>query len=80
MGDAELDSNYTKLRLAVNGLILQVGKVSNILRVELWPLLDEHRTGPATGCRLHRAIKLFFDCDYAILIRVSNIKKVTAKR
>jgi hypothetical protein len=71
-------SNYTELRLAVDGLVL--GKVSNIRRVKLCPLLDKHRTGLAIGCRTHRAIKPFFHRDFAILIRVSNIKKVAAKR
>jgi hypothetical protein len=67
--------NYTELRLAIYGLIL--GKVSNlnILRVELCPLLDEHRIGFSTT----RAMKSFFDRDYAILIRASNIKKVTVQ-
>jgi hypothetical protein len=46
MGNAVLDRNYTELRLAVNGLIL--GKVSNIRRVVLCPMLDEHQTGLAT--------------------------------
>ena len=70
--------NYTELRLAVNGLML--GKVSNIGRVKLCPLFDKGRTGLATRCRTHRAIKPFIDCDYAILIHVSNIKNVAAKR
>jgi len=73
--NSEYYSNYTESCLAVNGLML--GKVSNIGRVKLCPLFDKHRTSLATGCRTHRASKPFIDCDYAILIGVSNIKKVT---
>ena len=66
------------VRLAVNSLIL--GKVSNIRRVKLCPLLDKLRTALATGCRTNWAIKPFLDCDHTIVIRVSNIEKVAAKR
>ena len=57
-----------------------LGKVSSIRSVKLCPLFDKHRTGLATGCRTHRAIKPFIDGDYAILIRVSNIENVAAER
>ena len=38
-GNSNTSSNYTGLRLPVNGLVL--GKVSNIRRVKLRPLLDK---------------------------------------
>ena len=69
--------NRITLGLAVNGLTL--GKVSNVGRVELCPLLDKHRTGLVSGSRTNWTIKPFFDRDHAILIRVSDIEKVTAK-
>ena len=71
-------SNYTYLRLAVNGLVL--GEVSDIRSVELCPLFNEHRASLASGCRTCRAIKPFFHSDYAIVIRVRDIKNVAAKK
>ena len=57
-----------------------LGKVSNVRNVKLCPLFDKVRTGLVAGCRTHGAIEPFFHCDYAILIRVSNIKIFAANR